>query len=156
MGYILLWLENLAVSLLLVILLTACSAHVKGHLLRPILMLLTLLLPFLFYGFVTLADLSLETNARVHTGWFWPLVMLLAAFLIGGVEIWRRGRRGMADTAGPAAVAWPRGKLALALAAAVLLHVMTFLNLDEAVRQGLAQLRAEATVRSVCRPATSA
>jgi len=34
MGYILLWLENLAVSLLLVALLTACSAHVKGRLLR--------------------------------------------------------------------------------------------------------------------------
>jgi hypothetical protein len=149
MGYILLWLENLAVSLLLVALLTACSAHVKGHLLRPVLMLITLLIPLLFYGFVTLADLRLETIVRVHTGWFWPLVMLLATFFIGGVEIWRRGRRGMVETAGPAAVAWPRGKLALVLAAVLLLHVMTFLNLDEAVRQGMAQLRAEATARAL-------
>ncbi len=43
-----------------------------------------------------------------------------------------------------AAADWPRGKLAIALVAAVALHAMTFWNMDLAARQQLASLRTEA------------
>ena len=54
------------------------------------------------------------------------------------------GLRRDADAAVPRAATWPRGKLAAGLAVAIALHLMTFWNLDLAVRQRVETLRVEA------------
>ena len=67
------------------------------------------------------------------------------SFLVGAVWLGYRGLRRVDPQMHRAAAAdWPRGKLAIALVAAVALHAMTFWNMDLAARQQLASLRTEA------------
>ncbi|MCY3021579.1 MAG: hypothetical protein NTW87_21400, partial [Planctomycetota bacterium] len=61
---------------------------------------------------------------------------------VGSALILRRGLKQVADTR-PAA-GWPRAKLALGFAAAAALHLITFWNMDTAVRLMLSSVRMEA------------
>ena len=141
MGYFILWIENLAVSLLLVALLAACVVRLRAKWTRRLLASLAFLLPLLGFLFVTMVDAAIERNHRL--GWFWPLAALTLAYAAGGLAIcWRALRR--AEPAGPAAGAsWSRSRLAVALAAVVALAGMTFMNIDASVKQNLAQVRTE-------------
>jgi hypothetical protein len=154
MGYLLLAIENLAVSLLLVALGIALVARVRSPWLRAALAALVVLVPLAMYGLVIGLDCHLEYGApRARVGWTVPLVLITGAFLAGAVAIvWRGLRRGEpfddlpAEVLSeqPAARRWSSGRLGLALLAALLLHAMTLANLDSAARQQLAAVRAEA------------
>jgi hypothetical protein len=69
--------------------------------------------------------------------------MLTACSAIGTFVVLVRGLRKRGDLM-PKAASWPRGKLALALVAVLVLSWITFWNLDLSVKGRLASLRAEA------------
>lgn len=145
MGYVVLWIESLAVSLLLAALLVAAIGRLRGVWRRRVWGVLVLLPIFVTFALLTSIDGLFESRKRVHTGLFWPLLSLTFAYLVGAAVISRRGLRIQAMENMPAAVSWPRAKLALVLLAAVVLHIMTFANLDAAARQSLATVQTEAS-----------
>ena len=164
MGYALLWIENLAVSLLFVATVVAwlCRPGRRPgrpwieHWARPAVAAIAVLLPMAVYGVVTaglwrLSHLKLGMTAMTVTVavpnfLFFALVALTILFAIGGVLVVLVGLRKQKDDSALAfASRWPRGKLAIALVAAVALNLMTFWNLDLGVRQRLEALQAEAS-----------
>jgi len=145
MGYILLWIESLAVSLLLVATLTACIGRLRRRWVRVVLSVLVMLVPVAAYAGLT----GLAGAMKFAQGWpgtrFYQLLTLTMFYTVGAVWILCRGLRwGDDERISPAARTWPRGKLAIALGVAVALHLTTFWNLDLAARQWLAVQRAEA------------
>jgi len=148
MGYVLLWIENLAASLLLTALVLACAARLSRGPWRVLLVTLAIVLPLFAYGCLTAADAEIEFAKRVELGWFWPLLMLALAFLAGSLIVLRAAMRRSAGNEAPAAL-WSRAKLAVALFVVLILHVMTFLNLDEAAKKSLVSLRSEAAARAI-------
>lgn len=153
MGYLLLALENLAVSLLFVALVVALASGCRGWV-RLLLALAGVAIWLVFYVVVVMVDYNQEFVAdNVNTGLFVPLLTLTALFVAGAATIVYRGLRvGSAldsqDDAEsynlPSARFWPRSKLGLALGVAVLLNLMTLSNLYEAARESLNTLRADA------------
>jgi hypothetical protein len=137
MGYILLWIESLAVSLLLVATLLACTAQWQGR--KPaVFSVLLALLPCLAYAGLTGLAAYLQFEIRATDAWFYPTLALTLVYCAGAVWILRYGlRRAAADLR---AAAWSREKLAMGLAVVVALHLMTFWNMDLTVRQELAGL----------------
>ena len=142
MAYVLLWLESLAVSLLLVATLTACLARLRPGPARRGLLVIAAIAPLAVYAAATV----LAAYARFVLGsalpWFWPLAALTGCYLAGAAWTCRRGLAPAAQE--PPAATWPRGKLALALGAAVAVHLITFWNLDLTIRHRLGAMRAEA------------
>ena len=143
MGYALLIVESLAWSLLLVALVLACAGRLRRGWLR-----LTLPLPvplvLLALHFALTAEAAQTQFAFGIGRWFFPMLALTIALLVGTAWLILRGlRRTDADRTTCAAAIWPRGKLAIALAAAVTLYSMTLWNLDLTARQQLAALRVE-------------
>jgi len=144
MGYLLLWLESLTCSSLFIGLAVACAARLNGRLWQLAVATLAILLLLGKYAALATFVGVVEIHYRVNAGWLWPAATLGLAFLVGAVWLAARGlMRAMPDDR-PVAACWPRGKLALALAAAVMLHAMTFFSLDANARQSLATVRAEA------------
>lgn len=141
MGYALLWIEGLAVALLLVATLLACAGRLERRWLRlGAFLVVTLGLALVFTALTVVAG-WLQFSG-MSDRWFVSTLLLTAAFVAGAVWLGFSGlRRGNGR---PAAAAWPRGKLALALGVAAALHAMTYWNLDLAVRQQLAALKIEA------------
>lgn len=143
MGYALLLIESLAWSLLLVATVLACAGRLRRGWLRLTFGLpVPLVLLLVHLGLtVTFAYYSLM---RGISGWFYPVLALTLAFTAGAAWLVVRGLR-RADQEGTVAVAaaWPRGKLAIGLAAAFALYCMTFWNLDVAARLQLAAIRVE-------------
>ncbi len=77
--------------------------------------------------------------------WFAAMLALTISFAVGSLWLWLRGLRHVDNAPTPTAAGdWPRGKLAIFLAIAIALHLMTFWNLDLAARQQLETLRVEA------------
>ncbi len=142
MAYVLLWLESLAVSLLFVATLTACIARLTRPRARMILFVLAAIGPLLPYAASIVLTLFLLPRFAASCPWFWPMIALLICYLAGALWIRRRALP-------RATPAWPRGKLAIALAAAAALHLITFWNLDLTIRQRLAVVRAEAAALAV-------
>ena len=145
MGYALLWIENLAVDLLIVATLVACIGRLERPRLRLALSLLVAL-PILVASAIALAGLGYLRFVRsiLDGGLFYPLLISAGCFVIGVGWILGVGlRRRTDDLAATVAATWPRAKLALVLAVAIGLHMMTLWNLDLAVRQQLASLKAE-------------
>lgn len=145
MGYALLWIENLTVSLLLLATVLACVGHLQWRWLRCAIWTVMVLAFTVFYGnLVWLTGLFQFRTGFVAT-WFYPALSLAVIVLLGMVWLSIVGFRRADGMAVPiAAGTWPRGKLALALGAALALHAMTFWNLDLAARQQLDALRTEA------------
>jgi hypothetical protein len=151
MGYLLLAVEILTTSLLFVALVVALVSR-RGPLVRSICVLAALALCLALYGLALAGDYYQEfVAASAKTGLFVPLVMMMALFVVGAAIIMRRGLRrrfGADETVpgrpAPAAVWWPRGRLALASGAALVLSLMTLANLDAAARTNMNTLRSEA------------
>jgi hypothetical protein len=147
MGYALLWIENLAVSLLLVATVFSFVGRLRRRWLRDVLWMPVPVVLFLWYAFLVCvtAACAFLSHTTLPATWFGAAVALAISFLVGAVWLKRRGLRRVDDgTAPTVAGSWPCGKLAIALGVAVALHLMTFWNLDLAVRQQAENLRAEA------------
>ncbi|MGA2060206.1 MAG: hypothetical protein ABSG67_06965 [Thermoguttaceae bacterium] len=134
MGYVLIWIESLAVSLLLVATVIACTSRIRRRWLFILISLpvcIFVFLPYLFFdiwaGFIKFHD-SLDVP-------FYPLLAITIFYLGGAIWLFIAGYR---------RVNWARAKLALAFGVAVALHLMTFWNMDLAARQQLAGLRSDA------------
>ncbi len=150
MGHVLAWIETLVACLLLVALVTACSARLSKRWLRMLLPSLAGLLPGLIGLSMAVGGALLMRKAQMYSWVFYCMSCWIVAFLLAGVTVLRRGLRARRDvgiredSAQPAAIAWPRAKLAIATGAAFLLCAMTFWNMDLAARNKLAATRAEA------------
>jgi hypothetical protein len=143
MGYTLLWIENLTFWLLLIALGVALAVRVKRRWPRRTLLVATIVLAPGACLLATLAIWALETNWRVPTGLFSPVLALSVCCTVGLLVILRSGLQ-RDDQQTPRANQWRLGTLALATSAALVLHLMTFWNLDLSVRQQMETLRAEA------------
>jgi hypothetical protein len=151
MGYLLLAIEIVAVSLLFVALAVALVSR-RGRWVRLVGTAAAVALMLAVYALAMLFDYAVEFAAGiVKTGLFGPLVAMTLLFLAGAAIIVRLGLR--AEPAlddeprpgpTPAARAWPPGRLAVALGVAFALGLMTLANLDQAARESLASLRSEA------------
>ncbi len=145
MAYLLLSAENLAVALLLVATVVACTAHWKRQSVARLVSAVALLAPLAFYGALATVTGILRYDGRVETGWFWPLIVLGSLYVIGAAVIRvRAGRDGASNASG-----WPRRRLATALAVVFVLHLMTGWNIDTSVCQGLSIARAEASAMAL-------
>jgi len=143
MSYALLWIETLAIWLLWIAAVTASLGRVESRLRRIVWGIPALLLPLLILGGFAAWAIAMpivavkELHTHLEHNWSAYAVSLLASFLIGTWMITRASRRrepGMP----PQAATWPRGKLWLTLAAAILVANMTLWNMDLAARsQGL-------------------
>jgi hypothetical protein len=144
MGYLLLWVEGLAASILLVALITACSARLEkrwAQILWPTLAGLFVLGKAVAFSVVAfwLAAFLVAPDWRAY---FLSLAVFIAA---GTALVLRLGlRRSDKDAPVPQGRAWPRGRLALGLAVAAILNIMTYNNIDSAMNLKLASMRTEA------------
>jgi hypothetical protein len=150
MGYVLLWVEHLAVALLLVATLVACIGRLQQPWRRVVLSLLVALPPLAVYAITVLGLGYLRFRETILVGLFYPLALLTACYAIGVVWILLVGlRRRCDDPPTTVAAAWPRGKLALVMCVAVGLHMMTWWNLDLAVKQRLASLQVQSAAHAL-------
>ncbi len=145
MGYLLLWIESLVASILLVALVTACSARLNkrwAQVLWPVLA-----------SFFVLAKATAFTIAAVFLAsclvapdWRAYFVSLTVLIAVGATVIVIRGlRRTDGDAAPPPAQSWPRGRIALGLGAAAILNLMTYNNLDNTMKLKLANTSSAAS-----------
>jgi len=142
MGFALLWIETLVASLLVVATVTACAGRLRRGW-RQLAMALPVPL-VLVLGHLALTGLVIYYQYRFPiNACFYPIAALAVAILAGTVWLLVRGLR-RDNAGGTVAAAWPRGKLAIALVAALTLCCMTYWNLDLAARQQYAALRVEA------------
>jgi hypothetical protein len=144
MGYALMWIESLAVALLLVATVTACAARWPRRFGQGVVPVLAAFGVFALAAGATFVVGFLKFGARLDTGWFFYTHSWTLLFTVGAVVVLYRGLRRVGPEAAPAARRWPRGRLALALGAMVLLHGITFANMDLAMKVQLAAVRAEA------------
>lgn len=149
MGYALIWVETLAAALLLVALVTAGAARwprSRGQRVVPVLTVLLLAAVAAAAAFVAG---YLKFGTRVETIPFAYTLSWALAFAAGAAAVLHGGLRPAEKEAAPAARSWSRGRLALALAAVVVLSGITFSNLDLAIKVQLAAVRAEAGARTL-------
>lgn len=145
MGYALLWLATLGAELLLFATLVACIARIKLPLLRTSVLVLLIVTVAAAYGGMLFFVEWLEHERWAHHDWRQPWWALAILFSLGATLILFSGwRRTGAEPGVSRAATWPLGKLAIALVVAMALDLMTFWNLDVAVRQRLSALRVEA------------
>jgi len=141
MGHAMIWIEALAAGLLLVGAVAALASRIPRGRIRVALVVAALLAPLVPAIAATALAAALEFHLRISPSRFGYTLSWTLAFAIAGIIVARRGLRRGAD---PAA-GWPAGRLSIALGAAAALLVMTFWNLDLAMRQQLVGLRAEAS-----------
>jgi hypothetical protein len=149
MGYALIWVESLAVALLVPALVAACAARWPGRLRQAGPPVLTAVLLVGLAACVTWAAGFFRFQAFLDSVPFWSLLAWTILFAVGTVLLLARGLRRRPEGDVPAARSWPRGRLALALAVAVILAGTTFTNLDLAVKVQLAGVRAEAGAKAL-------
>lgn len=145
MGYVLLWVEGMAVAVLCLAL-VAAWAGARGSVLGVAGII------GVFLIFAGLAAFAAHATAPWQREWgkllpadlFVYFLSWLIAYLVAGtLLLWRAFRRPAAGMP-PTAAAWPRGKLGLGLGGAVLALGLTFWNLELAARADLAVARQEA------------
>ncbi len=142
MGYLLLWIENLAVSLLIVAFVVACAARVSGARKRPLVWLPATAIVFLIYLALTVFLGYVKFWRMPGLPWYYSVLWLLLLYTAGAAYFLRTGfRRREGEFV---AAAWPRGKIGAALLIVLSVHVMTFWNLDAEARQRLITIRAQA------------
>lgn len=147
MGYAVFWVETLAVALLLIAAVAACTARWPRRFGPRAVPVLTAVLLLGLAGAAVRVFGYFEFDARFDLHAFYPMLGWTLLYLVGVIAVLHRGLR-RADGVS-AAQAWPRGRLALCLAAAVILATITFTNLDLAVRVRMAGVRAEAGARTL-------
>ena len=102
MGYVLLWLENLAVTLLLLATLVACLGRWQRPRLRVALPIIAALVILAAYAGLTGLVGYLKFGTGLASFWFYPVVALTASYLVGAGWILIAGlRRGQAGLSGP-------------------------------------------------------
>jgi hypothetical protein len=143
MGYALMWVESLTAALLLQALVTACAARWRRSARTFVSIAMAMALLLLAVG-VTLVVYFLRFAVRMPSAPFPSVLTWTISFAVGAVWIIRTGLKRRKDDGTPAARSWPRGRLALATAAAVLVNGITFTNMDLAMKIHLAAVRAEA------------
>ncbi|HUT94729.1 MAG TPA: hypothetical protein VMY37_35055 [Thermoguttaceae bacterium] len=145
MGYALLWLEVLAGELLLLATLVACIGRIRWRWLRTGLLVSLVVVAVATYVAVLFVIGMLKGLRVVAATWggpVWPLMIILGVAAVGIALM--GGRRTKQEPGVPGAATWPLGKLAVALVVVFALNLMTFWNLDAAVKQRVAALRIEA------------
>jgi hypothetical protein len=145
MGYALLWTVALAGELLLLATLMACIGQLRRSRIRVALTVLVALVQ-LFALFALIGAIQwAEAKQVVPNEWGRPIWFLTLCYVVAASWILFRGLRPSRQRPEVfAAATWPRGKLAVSLTAAFALYLMTFWNLDVAVRLRIAALRVEA------------
>jgi hypothetical protein len=145
MGYALLWIENLIVAMLFAAVILADTGRLQRRWLRNAIWAIVAMAMLSIYVGLTIAAAWLEFREVTIGTWFNPAWTLAVGVLVGIVWLSIVGLRGVEGLSAPTvAGTWPRGKLTVALAVALALHLMTFWNLDLAARQQLDALRTEA------------
>lgn len=146
MGYFLLWLENLSLSLLFVATLLACIGRVRSERARLVLGVIVIVVPLLIYLGLISPAAAMELGPQgTKLGLFVPFLTLTICYLVGAVVLRWRAFRLTDDNPPIPAAHWPRGKLAIALATVFVLHVLTLINMDASAQQRMAGIRAEAS-----------
>ena len=135
MGYAMMWIEGLAAVGLLVATITALVARLTRRWLQIVLIAMAALFP-LAVGVCFTIPMGMLIRWMGPT-WFyygvsWTILIAGGAVGVACLGLRRRGAEPV-----PAASAWPRGKLAVALAAIAVLFVMTFWNMDLAMQNRL-------------------
>lgn len=143
MSYGLLWVEGLAIALLWVATWAAVAARLRSRNAAQILMFLVIAGMLLLFGCFVLLSVALKSHG-LQENWLGYTLSLFVACLVGASVILIVARRRPEPGMAPAAAAWPRGGLALALAAVIALDAMTLWNMDLAVRGEAATVRTEA------------
>lgn len=144
MSYGLLWIEVLGVSLLWVAAAIAVSARIRWRGWAGLFLLGALALLAVILGVPLAMSAVMRFGLRLAESWFGYCLSLFIAAFIGGVIILWLGRRRPAPGFARAATGWPAGWLTVGLLGMILLDVMTFWNVDLAVRNNAANLRTEA------------
>jgi hypothetical protein len=142
--------EDLAVWLLLFTLVTACATRWRSRKLSigvPVGFALVVLGAYVaasvFFVHITFAD------AIDFRGWAGLTAAMVLILLIGFIWISRSGRRRSGDETRPAAAGWPRMRITLVFAVALILNVVTHWNLKVAMLQRLNHATLEAHVMAL-------
>ncbi|MBI1850676.1 MAG: hypothetical protein HYR85_10070 [Planctomycetes bacterium] len=144
MGYSLLGLESFALVVLVTTLTFALGARCTRKSARIALFLASVVAPGgALLGLTVLAAL-LRFRWQAGASAFVPVVCLTVAYSATAFVLFRRGLRRSDPQAPIAATTWPVGRLGAHLAVTAALFFMTFWNLDLAVLQRLASVRADA------------
>jgi hypothetical protein len=136
--YVLLWLQLLAIPLLLL----AVALAVWVRFIQPrritlaALLTLTVLPPIVLAGGVLAYEISLQRD-NVQLGYAWPAGLWLGCYLLTAVLIFRAARRRVHRTDGtpgqPAAANWSSSRIIGVVAAVAALHIGTLLYVDAGV-----------------------
>ena len=140
MGYLLIWLEAMASSVLLVAVVTAWASRRSRAWLRvglPIAMALAVLA---IAGALVAGSIWLR-YALIVPDWLWYTLSWAVVFTAAAVVVIVCGLRAKEGAA--AARLWPTGRLLVAFVAAGALGLITFWNMDLAIEIQLAAVRAE-------------
>lgn len=144
MGYVLLWIECLAGSLLLVALLLAMIGRLRRRWWRGFLAIATAAVPLTVFAGLTCLAWFAQYSWRITDRWFWPLLMLTLCCLVGTVVLWCRGLRQAVEPATAAAAGWPRCRLATWLGGVFVAVLATVWIINIQIQQRLLALQAEA------------
>jgi hypothetical protein len=143
MSYGLLWIEGLVVSLLWVSTAAAVSARIPSRRWAGLFLFAALSVLAVVLGAPVAVSAGMRFGFGLAESWFGYCLSLFIAAFVGGAIILRLARRRSAPGAARAAARWPAGGLSVALLGMILLDVMTFWNVDLAVRNDAANLRTE-------------
>lgn len=147
MGYALMWIEGLAAMLLLLALSVACSARRRRRFAQFALPL-AVLFPILGLALLLTWEagfLRFHFHGLVPHDWFFYTLSWTIVFTASAIRMLSRGLKRVGAEPIPPARGWPRGRLGLALAGALVLFAITLSNLDLAVKMQLAEARSEAS-----------
>ncbi len=147
MGYTLIWIESVAAALLLVALLTACTARWQRWVGRFVVPGAVVGILIFVVGVFTIGVGVLQSTGAVTTRLFIYVLSWTLVVFLGWMVILLRGLRKPAAELLPVAAGWPLGRLAIALGVVVILDCITFSNIDLAIKTQLAALRAESGAR---------
>ncbi|HEY4760029.1 MAG TPA: hypothetical protein VIH42_05555 [Thermoguttaceae bacterium] len=145
MGFVLIWIESLAVSLLIMAFVFALTGRIHRRWLRLIIWIPIATFIFLIYLALTILTGALKFGHLPDFMWFYFTLSLMLTYAAGVICLSIAGqRKASGESSVIASATWPLGKLAIASGVAAALHLMTFWNMDLEARQQLASLRAEA------------
>jgi hypothetical protein len=137
MGYALIWIELVVLGILTAAVLLAGAGRLRLNWTRWLIGALVVIVPVLAVGGIF--------AARHSVPYFYDyLLSLWSCMLVGIVVLAIVGLRRSAHTGEPTARDWPPGRLALAWALVLGLHMMTVANMDTAVRGALSAATTEA------------